>query len=236
MSERRAPSRIVHCTDGVAWLAETPLPPTHALVTSLPDASELPALGFEGWRAWFSGAAATACRALADEAVAIFFQTDVKREGRWVDKAYLAQRGAEEAGSHLLWHKVVCRAPAGVATFGRPAWAHLLAFSRALRVDVAKSTPDVLPRLGEMTWARAMGVAACEAACRFLLAETACRVVVDPFCGLGTALAVANALGLDAVGVELSKKRAEKARALEVDLARSNLSLRRGERSARSAG
>ncbi len=236
MPERPTPSRIVHCTDGVAWLREATLTPAHAIITSLPDASELPALGFEGWRAWFSGAAAAACRALADEAVAIFFQTDVKRDGRWVDKAYLVQRGAEEAHSHLLWHKVVCRAPAGVATFGRPAYAHLLAFSRGLRLDVAKSTADVLPRLGEMTWARAMGVAACEAACRFLLAQTPCRVVVDPFCGVGTALAVANALGLDAVGVELSKKRAEKARALAVELARSNLSLRSAERSARSAG
>jgi tRNA G10 N-methylase Trm11 len=37
---------------------------------------------------------------------------------------------------------------------------------------------------------------------------------VDPFCGLGTMLAVANRRGLDAVGVELSAKRAERARAL----------------------
>jgi len=215
------PTRVVHCTDGVAWLRAQPLAAEAAIITSLPDSSEVPALGFEGWRAWFSDAAEAACRALADAAVAVFFQTDVKREGRWVDKAYLVQRGAEAAGSALLWHKVVCRAPAGVTSFGRPAYAHLLAFSRALRLDPGRSTPDVLPRLGEMTWARAMGVAACEAACRFVLEETACRTVVDPFCGLGTALAVANALGLNAVGVELSRKRAERARRLEVDLARS---------------
>jgi tRNA G10 N-methylase Trm11 len=42
--------------------------------------------------------------------------------------------------------------------------------------------------------------------------------VVDPFCGLGSALAVANALGMDAIGVELSRKRAEKARELKVQL------------------
>jgi tRNA G10 N-methylase Trm11 len=39
-------------------------------------------------------------------------------------------------------------------------------------------------------------------------------VVVDPFCGHGTILAVANEHGLDAVGVELSAKRARKARRL----------------------
>ena len=95
--------------------------------------------------------------------------------------------GAEAAGSHLLWHKVVCRAPAGTVTPGRPAYAHLLCFSRALRLEPKHSTADVLPRLGEMTWARAMGVEACVAACRFLAAHAGCRVIVDPFCGLGTA-------------------------------------------------
>ncbi|MFZ5471278.1 MAG: SAM-dependent methyltransferase [Myxococcota bacterium] len=210
------PTRIVHCEDGVAWLRARPLPAGHAIITSLPDSSEVPRLGFEGWRAWFIDAAEAACRACADDAVAIFFQTDVKRDGRWVDKGHLVQLGAERAGSHLLWHKVVCRAPPGVTTFGRPSWAHLLAFSRSVRVDPGSSTPDVLPKLGEMTWARAMGVAACEASCRFLLDQTACRTVVDPFCGVGTALAVANAMGMSAVGVELSRKRAQKAQTLQV--------------------
>ena len=178
----------------------------------------LSALGFDGWRAWFTETAALICRSVADEAVAIFFQTDVKRDGRWVDKAYLVQRGAEDAGAHLLFHKVVCRAPAGVTTFGRPAYAHLLCFSKGLRLAAGQSTPDVVPRLGEMPWARAMGVEACQVACRFVLAHTAAKTIVDPFCGLGTALAVGNTLGLDGVGVELSRKRAEKARGLVVRL------------------
>jgi tRNA G10 N-methylase Trm11 len=65
-----------------------------------------------------------------------------------------------------------------------------------------------------MTWARAMGREACDAVARFLLEQTTCRTVVDPFCGLGTMLAVANLHGLDAVGVERSTRRAERARAL----------------------
>jgi hypothetical protein len=101
-----------------------------------------------------------------------------------------------------------------MTTFGRPAYAHLLAFSRDLRLETGQATPDVLPRLGEMPWARAMGVEACEAVVDFLLRFTPCRMVVDPFCGVGTMLAVANRRGLDAVGVELSAKRAEKARRL----------------------
>ena len=208
------PRREVICGDGVEVLRRGRLPDDHAVVTSLPDLSELPALGPEGWRDWFVEAAALACAAVADEAVAVFFQTDVKRDGRWIDKAHLVLAGAERAGAHLLWHKVVCRAPAGTTTFGRPAYAHLLCLSRRLRLPPGRSTPDVLPRLGEMTWARAMGREACESVARFLVADTRCRAVVDPFCGLGTMLAVANAHGLDALGVERSPKRAERARHL----------------------
>ena len=56
-----------------------------------------------------------------------------------------------------------------------------------------------------------MGSAACEVAVRFV-ASIGARAVVDPFCGLGSVLATANAHGLDAIGVELSKRRARRAR------------------------
>ena len=209
-------ARTVHQGDGVRWLEQAELSAEHAVVTSLPDVSELPQLGFEGWRAWFIATSQLVCSRVAEGAVAVFYQTDIKREGRWIDKAFLVQLGAAAAGSHLLWHKIVCRAPAGTTTFGRPAYAHLLCFSRALLLEPGQSSMDVLPRMGEMPWARAMGVDACHAVARFLYAHTPCRIVVDPFCGVGTMLAVANQHGLGAIGVELSAKRAERARTLVV--------------------
>ncbi|BDG03926.1 hypothetical protein AMOR_29220 [Anaeromyxobacter oryzae] len=213
-----AARRVVHQGDGVAWLAAAaPLPEDHAIVTSLPDHSELPELGLDGWRAFFEDVAASICGAVADDAVAVFYQTDVKHDGRWIDKAHLVERGADRAGSHLLWHRIVCRVPAGIVTYGRPAYAHLLCFSRSLRLPPAASAADVLPALGEMTWPRAMGRAACEAVTTFLVAHTRCRTVVDPFCGLGTMLAASNAAGLDAIGVERSPKRADRARRLVLE-------------------
>jgi hypothetical protein len=188
------------------------LPADHAIVTSLPDHSELPALGIDGWRAWFIDTVALVCRALADDAVAVLFQTDVKHDGRWIDKGHLVMCGGEAAGSQLLWHKVVCRVPPGTITFGRPAYAHLVCLSRTRRLAAGASTADVIPALGAMSWSRAMGSAACEAAVRFV-ASIGARTVVDPFCGMGSALAAANALGLSAIGVELSRRRARRARA-----------------------
>lgn len=57
-----------------------------------------------------------------------------------------------------------------------------------------------------------MGVTACEVACRYLRDETETAVVVDPFCGRGTVLAVANAMGFDAIGVDLGARRCRAAR------------------------
>jgi hypothetical protein len=211
------PQRVVHTAEAVSWLNDQPtFDQHHAFVTSLPDSSEVPSLGFEGWRRWFVETTALICKKTAENGVSIFFQTDVKRDGLWVDKGFLVSLGAEQAGSGCLWHKVVCRAPAGITTFGRPAYAHLLCFSRGLRLEKGQASPDVLPRLGDMPWARAMGVEACEAVASFLLTRTTARTVIDPFCGVGTMLAVANRRGLDALGVELSAKRAEKARTLSL--------------------
>src|SRR4051812_35285986 len=194
MIDPRAPSRVVHHGDGIAFLA-TPLPADHAIITSLPDHSELPALGFVGWQTWFIDTVALACRTVADDAVAIFYQTDVKHDGRWIDKSHLVMSGADAAGSHALWHKIACRVPPGMITFGRPAYAHYLCLSRTRRLLPGASTPDVLPALGTMSWSRAMGTAVCDAIIQFV-ATTGARTIVDPFCGMGSVLAAANAHGL----------------------------------------
>ena len=210
------PLRTVHCTDGLHWLATNPLPADHALLTSLPDSSELRRLGFAQWCEWFRSACEAVLRATPSRSAAIFYQTDVKRDGRWVDKAFLVQQGAAAAGVPLVWHKIVCRAPAGIATGGRPGYAHLLCFSGELGETADLATADVLPELGKMTWPRAMGQAAVEFAVTWLRERAGARTVVDPFCGVGTALAVANRLGLDAIGIEIAPRRAAVARGLQV--------------------
>jgi tRNA G10 N-methylase Trm11 len=63
-----------------------------------------------------------------------------------------------------------------------------------------------------------MGVRACLDACRFVKTETTTRTVVDPFCGWGTILAVANSLGLDAVGVDIAPRMCRRACKLQIEL------------------
>jgi hypothetical protein len=208
--------RTVHHGDALAWLRAAGSLRGASVVTSLPDVSELPAMSLDEWRRWFDEAAVLTMQSVPVEGVAIFFQSDIKRDGLWVDKGIMVARAAERAGMGLLFHKIVCRKPAGTVTFGRASYTHLLGFARELRLPLRRATADVLPDAGLMPGAKAMGVNACIEACRFILGETSTRTVVDPFCGWGTVLAVANALGLDAVGVDLSIRMCRRARTLRV--------------------
>jgi len=215
-AETQTPERLVIQAEALEWLRHNPAQPSDAVITSLPDFSELPALGpgLDGWKRWFVDAAAELLRWPALGMPCLFFQSDVRHQGTWIDKAYLVQQAAERAGATLVFHKIVCRHPPGTLTQGRASYSHLLAFTLGPALIAKKPSADVLPDAGDMPWSRAMGTGACAAACRFLLDETPARRVVDPFCGKGTVLAVANSLGLGALGVEISAKRCRAARNL----------------------
>ena len=208
------------CADAIPWLRERGVIAGACAVTSLPDVSEV-GLALDVWREWFRRAVRLVVDAVPAESAAIFFQSDIKRDGEWIDKGAMVTRVAEEAGARILFHKIVLRRPAGMLTAGRPGFTHLIAVSRALRCPDMLPIPDVIAEAGEQKWVRAMGVRAAGHAVRFARdcvgpALGRAPVVVDPFCGVGTVLAVANRLGLDALGVEKNRKRAEEARALVV--------------------
>jgi hypothetical protein len=206
--------RTVHCQDAISWLSEWQKPTqTVSMLASLPDISEFASYSTEEWKCWFIKTASLILSKCSDEGVTVFFQSDIKREGEWVDKGYLCQKAAEACGHSLLFHKIVCRAPAGTATFGRPGYSHLLAFSKVLKLnDLGTSTPDIISENGEKTWTRGMGIKTCLTISKFLAEQTSTKLLVNPFCGEGSMLAAANHAGIDVVGIERSAKRAERAR------------------------
>lgn len=212
------PLREVHCADAIPWLKERGPMAGVCAVTSLPDVSEV-GLALPVWRAWFLDAVRLVVDAVPNESVAIFFQSDIKRDGVWIDKGSLVTRAAEDAGARILFHKIICRRPPGMLTMGRPGFTHLIAVSRAMQCPEVLPIPDVIADAGRQPWVRAMGVRGAAHAVRFAKDFVGAKTILDPFCGVGTVLAVANALGLDAVGVELAKKRAAQARELTIPLA-----------------
>ncbi len=81
---------------------------------------------------------------------------------------------------------------------------------------VGKLLPDVI-MAGEKTYTHAFGAEAV-VLCVTYAKEQGVKKVVDPFSGSGTTLAVANAMGLDAIGVELDKKYCEMSRKLKLEV------------------
>ena len=213
-----APHRRVECADAIPWMQARGRIAGACAVTSLPDVSEVN-LALPAWRSWFLDAVHLVVDAVPDESAAVFFQSDIKRDGAWIDKGALVVRAAEDAGARVLFHKIVARRPPGLLTFGRPGFTHLIAVSRAMRCPEQLPIPDIIVDAGRQPWVRAMGIRAAAHAVRFARDQVGARTIFDPFCGVGTVLAVANALGLDALGVEKSRKRCEQSRALTVTAA-----------------
>lgn len=209
-------NREVITADAIEWLQGFEVRGPVCFVGSLPDFSEFQTWPLEQWKSWFTITAGLILSKTHDDGVAFFFQSDIKHEGTWVDKAYLVLKAAEQSGHQLLFHKIFCRAKPGTATFGRPAYSHLLCFSKNLRARLESSTPDVIPSLGEKSWERGMGTEACRTIARFVKEQTTLTTIINPFCGLGSMLAMANHYGLESIGIERSPKRAQKARELQL--------------------
>ena len=224
--ERNGALRTVVCCDAVAWLEQRESLPS--VVTSLPDVSELqgPPLFISSaaqYKSWFRKTVAQIVSKLSAGSVAVFAQTDTTRDGLFIDKGYLTSAGAEDAGGEALWHKIALRREVGLISFGKmPAYTHWLAFASpkgglVRAKNGAVGVPDVIHR-GDVVWSKAMGVDAAVWTARFLRDDIGAKEVCDPFCGSGTMLAAANYLGLDAMGVELSAKRARHAMLMQLYL------------------
>lgn len=198
------------CADAVAWMEGGDCPPC-SVVTSPPDQAEI-GCSMDEWRVWYLRACYAACRCLAPGAPAVFYGTDRKHEGEWVSKARIFTDAANQAGLHLLWHKIALRRPVGSTDLLRPGYSHLMAFGDAISRP-GRATPDVFDR-GRTLYPNGMGLAAARLAVEFAMRPD--LPLVDPFCGRGTVPAVADALGANAIGVDIDPQQVEAAQALRL--------------------
>lgn len=200
-------SKQIVCADALPWLDEHR--DVGSILTGLPDAEEIGA-PIDEWMDWFTRAAFLCIQSTSPKAPTIFCVTDRKADGRVVSKAKLIMTAAEQQGEvRLLWHKIVLRRDVGACDLHRPTYSHLLAFSR--ECGPGKATPDVIPA-GRIIYKNAMGLNAAQSALTFAMSHD--TRLVDPFCGRGTVPAMAHALGLDAVGVDIDPEQCRFAESL----------------------
>lgn len=209
--------RKIITEDAIKFLSENKFEGV-STVASMPDFSEFSTFTLDEWKKWFEEMALLIFNSTSDNGVSIFYQSDIKQDGIWIDKAFLIQKVAEQLNINLLWHKIICRVPAGNTTFGRPAYSHILCFSKNLKLDYGKSTPDVIPHVGEKVWERGMGVDACVMIANFLKEQVRPEIVINPFCGMGSFVSVAEAFDLEIIGIEKSPKRAKSSEAIKFNL------------------
>jgi DNA methylase len=204
--------RKVRCCDGLRFLRTAS--PVKAVITSLPDANEMN-YRLDHYQTWFTDAASLLMSVVASDGVIIFYQTDRRYEGALLSKAALLCDTASSGGLRLLWHKIVLQRQVGTANLFRPAYSHMMAFSKALRSG--KPTADVI-EAGKKVYKNGMGINAASVAVRFVKQNAKTTVIYDPFCGQGTVLAVANAFGCDSVGCDINPSQCEQARKLELNV------------------
>jgi hypothetical protein len=171
-------------------------------------------LSVKQYEEFFRTAARLCLEAVKDDGYCIFLQTDRKHHG-WIDKSYFITDEAYQLGFHMVWKKIALTRDVGKADLFRPTYSTMVCYTKTGKVG--KLFPDVVVS-GEKTYTHAFGVEAVKLCVEYAKAQGA-KLVADPFSGSGTTLAVANALGLDAVGVELSKKYCEMSRKLKLSLA-----------------
>lgn len=188
-------NRLVVHGDALQWLRANNEP--RPIVTSPPDAYEID-WPVEKWRPWFQEALAL-CMEAADGLPAIFCVTDRKHAGRIESKAQMVLDAATATGSDVLWHKIVLRRTVSATDLHRPGFSHLIAVGGPTCRPGA-ATPDVFPR-GKTLYPNGMGVDAAWVACKYLH-DQGHTSLANPFCGRGTVLAVANTLGMYAVGID----------------------------------
>lgn len=200
--------RVIHCQDAIPWLEKQRN--LESIVTSIPEMDEMD-MTFKEYVPFFRGAARRCLEAIKEKGYCIFLQTDRKYNG-WVDKSYLITDEAEALGMRLLWHKIALRVEVGKADLYRPGYSHMLCYSKEGKIGIPIA--DVVKR-GEVTYPNAFGMDAVRHVVGYLKKQ-GIRTVVDPFVGSGTVVAVANAMGMDAVGVDIDKKQCEKAKKLDL--------------------
>lgn len=145
---------------------------------------------------------------------AIFIQTDRKYNREWIDKSNLLTTIAYQNGFKLVWHKIVLRREADRVDLHRPGYSHMLCYT--VNGTSGAATPDVLPvskKLYENATPLDAAVSAVEFVKRY---NTKNPTIVDPFVGQGTIVAVANYYGIDAIGIDIDSKQAERAKSLNL--------------------
>ena len=85
--------RKIITEDAIKFLSENKFEGV-STVASMPDFSEFSTFTLDEWKKWFEEMALLIFNSTSDTGVSIFYQSDIKQDGIWIDKAFLIQKVA----------------------------------------------------------------------------------------------------------------------------------------------
>jgi len=233
-TERPTPRREVVCADALEWLRPGAIPEGAFVLTGIPDVCEVQntTKTLKDWEEWFVRAARSVLEALPSRGFVVFVQTDIREPGHGqVSKLALVLRAAAEVeGVQFLWHKVAHFGTVDESCQGCVKFSHMICFRRrptaAEEADAQALVPEPICGVPDVLWrglkprglknaVRCFGVNMTRVVLMWAARQLGADTVVDPFCGAGTVLAVGNALGLHAIGVDISPRRVKQAGVLD---------------------
>jgi hypothetical protein len=178
----------------------------HCIITSLPDMEEIGLKNIPDYYHWMEKACDTLIGTLSQKGIIFFYQTNRKYQGTVIDKNQLITTKFFMAGYSKVFEKIVLRQAPDTVDRYRPTYTNLFAFSETLKAH--QPTPDVIYR-GEMLYKNAMGMNAIKVCLDYVREHVECRLVLDPFCGQGSVLKVANDYGYDSIGIDILPEQCE---------------------------
>jgi DNA modification methylase len=201
--------RQVLCQDSLAWLEKNK--DNNCIITSLPELFETK-MSIKKYEEFFRNGANKCLSSTSDDGYCIFLQTDRKSHG-WIDKSFWLNDEATKLGFHLVWKKISLNKDVGKKDLFRPTYSYMMCYT--MKGKVGPLFPDVILS-GDHTYKHGFGIEAVKL-CIEYVKELGIKKVLDPFCGSGTTLAVANLYKLDAIGLDIMKKYCDMARTLTIE-------------------
>ena len=192
------PSKEIIQADACKWLYKNK--GLGAVITSPPDAEEVNK-SIEDWREWFLMAVELCFTATKKDTPTIFYVTDRKHNSEVISKPEIIFQAARNLKRKLMFHKIALRKPVNSVELHRPSYTHLLAFNtinKAYPTNIQGA--DVFER-GKVIYKNAMGLSAAITSVKY--AKLFTDTIINPFCGSGTVLAVAETYGVNSIGIEL---------------------------------
>lgn len=198
-------SRQIIVADSLKWLSGLRPKSIPNVVTGICDMDEIN-LDLPKYLDFFKKIANLIFSKTDPNGYAIFIQTDRKYQREWIDKSALLSECARQNGFKMVWHKIQLLRDVDGTDLHRPTYSHVLAYT--VNGTTGAAFPDVFP-VSKRLYKNGTPIEAAQRSLEFVKRYSKTPVVIDPFVGQGTIPAIANSLGMDAVGIDIDPKQAE---------------------------